>query len=179
MRDARQEALHAPVIGHGAIGLPTAFWAGHSHGQRQIPATIAVQDVRRPNLAALASLATGTNLTHARQTQAAMFPAIFGCEAPTVAMALEAEAGKTPQRLEARKARCLTSLHAPKECTKGLVQAAQRHLLAGAVGSIGPLGQVTAQHGQALALVGIRNRFTSPAPSADALFQGCVVKLLV
>jgi len=38
-----------------------------------------------------------------------MSPPILGCEAPTVAMAFETEAGKTPQRLEARKARCLAA----------------------------------------------------------------------
>ena len=61
----------------------------------------------------------------------------------------------------------------------GLVQAAQRHLLAGAVGCIAPLGQFTAQQRQALALVSVGNRFARLAPGADALFQGCVVKLLV
>lgn len=63
-------------------------------------------------------------------------------------MVFEADAGKTPQRFEAGKARSLTRLDTPKESSKGLVKAAQRHLLAGAVGSIAPLWQFLAQHGQ-------------------------------
>ena len=179
VRYARQESLHAPVIGQCAIGLPGAFWAGHGHGQRQIPASISVQDVGRPNLATLAGLASGANLAHARQAQATVLPIVLGREAPTVTMAFEAEAGKTPQRFEAGKARRFACLDPAKERAKGLVQAAQRHLLAGAVGSVGPLGQVTAQNGKALALVGIGNRFARLAPGADAFFQGCVVELLV
>jgi hypothetical protein len=90
--------------------------------------TISVQDFAGPHRAALAGLATGTDLAYARQAQAAVTPAVFGRETPAIPVRFEAEARKPIQRLESRKPRCLTRLHATKESIECFLQAAQGHL---------------------------------------------------
>jgi hypothetical protein len=76
-----------------------------------------------PDLSALTCFATRGDLAHAGQSQAAMLSIVLRRETPAIAMAFEAETRKPVQRLEARKPRCLSSLHAAKETIEGFLQA--------------------------------------------------------
>lgn len=106
------------------------------------------------------------------------FPSLPGVKRQPSPCDLNEKPGKRDSDLKRGKPGDSPARTRRKKSGESLVQAPERHLLAGTV-RLGPFGHVSPDLGQGRALIGIADRFARYPPGADTLLERRVIERLM